>query len=63
MKPNTAFGLFILGLLLALGGVGGIEHSLSDQALFGGLAVAALGLMIMYAGVLALNVSTYYDKE
>ena len=62
MKTNTAFILFTVGFLLTLGGVGGVEHSISDADMLGALAISVVGLLIMFAGTLALNVSNYYDQ-
>ena len=42
---------FVVGFLGTFGAVGGIEHSVTNSALFGGLLVAVLGLGLMYAGV------------
>lgn len=46
-----AFSVFILGLLLALGGVGAVEHSLTDLVLLQGFVVSLAGCAIMAAGV------------
>lgn len=62
MKTSTAFGLFILGLLMALGGVGGVENSIENGALVQSFAIACVGLCVMYCGVSAMQVSDYYDK-
>ena len=63
MKSKTAFGLFIVGLLMCVGGVGGVEASLDNGALVQSFAIACVGLCIMYCGVTALNVSEYYDNH
>lgn len=47
--------LFVTGLLLTLGGVGGIEHSITDSEMISGAIASALGLGIMYCGVLWLQ--------
>jgi hypothetical protein len=47
--------VFITGLLLTLGGVGGIEHSITDSELLSGVIASAVGLGIMYCGVLMLQ--------
>ena len=44
--------LFVFGLLLTLGGVGGIEHSVTDVELMNAGAVAVVGLLIAGAGTL-----------
>jgi hypothetical protein len=47
-----------------MAGVGGIEHSLDNEGLFAGIAASAVGLLIMYAGTLAMKVNesnNYYE--
>lgn len=44
--------LFVFGLLLTLGGVGGIEHSVTDAELMNAGAVAVVGLLIAGVGTL-----------
>ncbi len=64
MKNSTAMILFITGLVLTMFGVGGIEHSMDNAALFAGVAASAVGMLIMYAGTLAMRVnedSSYYE--
>jgi hypothetical protein len=64
MKNSTAMTLFITGLILTMFGVGGIEHSMDNAALFAGIAASAVGMLIMYAGTLAMRVnenSRYYE--
>lgn len=63
MKTNTAFGLFIVGLLMCLGGVGGVEASIDNGTLVQSFAIACVGLCVMYCGVSAMNVSGYYDQQ
>lgn len=63
MKTNTAFALFILGLLLTMFGVGGVENSITDTELLSSLAVSALGLGIMYCGTLGVRNGSYYDER
>jgi hypothetical protein len=64
MKNSTAMTLFVTGLILTMFGVGGIEHSMDNAALFAGIAASAVGMLIMYAGTLAMRVnedSNYYE--
>ena len=63
MTTKTAFALFILGLILTAFGVGGIEHSISDGELLSSMFVSIVGLLIMYAGTVAMRVSDYYDPR
>jgi len=61
MKSSTAMFVFITGLLMTFGAVGGVEHSLTDTELLSALAVSVVGLLTMYCGVLGLRNSDYYD--
>lgn len=64
MTNSTAMILFITGLLLTMLGVGGIEHSMDNQGLFAGVAVSAVGMLIMYASTVAMKVNEgtdYYE--
>jgi hypothetical protein len=63
MKTNTAFGMFILGLVLTMFGVGGVENSLTDLQLLSSVAVAAVGLLIMWVGTLGVRNGSYYDER
>lgn len=42
---------FIVGLLIAFGGVGAVEQSLTNLALLQGFVVSLAGCAIMYAGI------------
>jgi hypothetical protein len=61
MKSSTAMFVFITGLLMTFGAVGGVENSLTDTELLSALAVSVVGLLTMYCGVLGLRNSDYYD--
>ena len=63
MKTRTAMALFIFGLVLTMFGVGGVENSIEDTALLASVAVAALGLGLMYCGTLAVKNGEYYDER
>jgi len=43
--------LFIIGLLVALGGVGAVENSMTAMQLIQGCVVALVGLALCMAGV------------
>jgi len=62
MKTNTAMFLVITGMILTMFGVGGVENSITNTELLGALAVSVVGLLIMYAGTVAIRVSDYYDR-
>ena len=44
----------IVGLLIVFGAVGGMEHDPSSSVLLG-VSLAAVGLLLMYSGVRAMN--------
>jgi hypothetical protein len=53
--------VFIAGLILTLGGVGGIETSVNDEQMLGSMLLALLGLLSMYAGTLGFRNAHYFD--
>ena len=55
---TKGFLFFILGLLLAMGGVGGVETSITNTALLQSAIVAFLGICIMYVGILFVGRET-----
>jgi hypothetical protein len=61
MTTKGAMFVFIAGLILTMGGLGGVEHSISNDDLVGSMLLAILGLLAMYAGTLGLRNSHYYD--
>lgn len=63
MKTQTAFAMFIFGLVLTMFGVGGIEQSVENTALISSVAVSVLGLALMYVGTLGVRNGSYYDER
>ncbi len=63
MKTKTAFGMFILGMILTMFGVGGVENSVEKTALFSSLAVSGLGLLVMWVSTLGVRNGSYYDER
>ena len=61
MTTNQAMFVFIAGLILTLGGVGGIETSVNDEQMLGSMLLALLGLLSMYAGTLGFRNAHYFD--
>ena len=61
MKQGTAMFLFAVGFFLTAFGVGGIEQSITDDAMLTGCVVSALGLAVMYCGTLGLRNAHYYE--
>jgi hypothetical protein len=60
MTTKASMFVFIAGLLMTFGAVGGIEVA-TDGQLLGSMLFACLGLLTMYCGVLGLRNSDYYD--
>ena len=60
MTNNQSMWVFITGLLVTFGAVGGIEQSLDNTALLGSLFIACVGLAIMYVGTLGLRNAESY---
>jgi len=60
MSERSAFFVFIVGLLITIGAVGGIENSVENSALLSSMVVAIVGLLVMYCGVLGLRNADLY---
>jgi len=60
MTEKSAIFVFIIGLLITLGGVGGFENSMETTAMLDSLVVSIVGLAIMYCGALGLRNSNLY---
>ncbi len=52
---RRVFFFIIMGLLLTLLGVGGVENSMTNVELVQSLAVSALGLLFMWVATLMLR--------
>jgi hypothetical protein len=61
MTTKGAMFVFIAGLILTLGGLGGVEHSITNDDLVGSMLLAILGLLAMYAGTLGFRNAHMYD--
>ena len=61
MTTKSAMFVFIVGLLMTFGAVGGIEVSVSNTELMSSMLVAIVGLLTMYCGSLGLRNTSYYD--
>jgi hypothetical protein len=55
MNKPSAFFVIIVGLLVTIVGVSGIEASMDDAGLLSGAAVATVGMLSMGSGVLGLS--------
>jgi uncharacterized membrane protein (UPF0136 family) len=61
MSKRSAMYLIVLGLLLTAGGIGGVEHSVTDIELLQSVAVSVTGLLMMWCATLGLRNSKYFD--
>jgi hypothetical protein len=61
MTTKSAMFVFIVGLLMTFGAVGGIEASVTNMELMSSMVVAIVGLLAMYCGMLGLRNADYYD--
>ena len=55
MSEKSAMFLAMVGLVMTLGGVGGIENSITNSELLDSVIVSIVGLMVMGCGVLAIK--------
>ena len=55
VTQGQAMFVFIVGLLVTMLGVGGVEQSITNTELLQALAVAATGLGCMYCGTLLIK--------
>jgi hypothetical protein len=60
MTSKQSMFVFIVGFILTLGSVGGIEVA-SDSELLSCMIFASLGLLIMYCGTLGFRNAHYFD--
>jgi hypothetical protein len=61
MTTKAAMFVFITGLLMTFGAVGGIEVSVSNMDLMSSMFIAIVGLLVMYAGMLGIRNAHMYD--
>ena len=60
MTTDTkVFFFMMLGLVLTMFGVGGVENSITNTELLSSLAVSALGLLLMWVATLMLRAQGY----
>ena len=60
MTDKQSMFVFVVGLLITFGAVGGIEVSVSNTDLMSSMLVAIVGLLVMYCGVLGLRNAEFY---
>ena len=63
MTTKGAMFVFIVGLLMTFGAVGGIEVSTTNEDMMSSMVIAIVGLLTMYCGMLGLKGADYYDAR
>ena len=61
MTSKQSMFVFIVGLLITFGAVGGVEQSVTNEDLMSSMVIAIVGLLTMYCGMLGLKGAAYYD--
>jgi hypothetical protein len=61
MTTKSAMFVFITGLLLTFGAVGGIEVSTTNEDMMSSMVIAIIGLLTMYAGTLGFRNADMFD--
>jgi hypothetical protein len=61
MTTKAAMFVFITGMLMTFGAVGGIEVSETNTDMMSSMVIAIVGLLAMYCGMLGLKGAAYYD--
>ena len=60
MTNKQAMFVFVVGLLMTFGAVGGIEQSVENTDLMSSMLVAIVGLLTMYCGMLGMRNAEFY---
>lgn len=63
MTTKSAMFVFIVGLVMTFGAVGGIEVSVTNEDMISAMIFAIIGLLTMYCGMLGVKGAAYYDAE
>ena len=61
MTTKGAMFVFITGLLMTMGAVGGIEVSETNTDMMSSMVIAIVGLLTMYCGMLGLRRAHLFD--
>ena len=61
MTTKAAMFVFITGLLMTFGAVGGIEVSTNNEDMMSSMVIAIIGLLTMYCGTLGLRRAHMFD--
>jgi hypothetical protein len=61
MTTKAAMFVFIVGLIMTFGAVGGIEVSTTNEDMMSSMVIAIIGLLTMYAGTLGFRNAHLFD--
>ena len=61
MTTKAAMFVFITGLIMTFGAVGGIEMSVTNEDMMSSMVIAIVGLLTMYAGMLGIRRAHMFD--
>jgi SNF family Na+-dependent transporter len=61
MTTKAAMFVFITGLIMTMGAVGGIEVSTTNEDMMSSMVIAIIGLLTMYCGTLGFRNAHYFD--
>ena len=61
MTTKSAMFVFIVGMLMTMGAVGGIEMSETNTDMMSSMVIAIVGLLTMYCGTLGLRRAYMFD--
>lgn len=61
MTTKSAMFVFIVGFIMTLGAVGGIEVSETNTDMMSSMVIAIVGLLTMFCGTLGLNRAHMFD--
>ena len=61
MTTKSAMFVFIVGMLMTMGAVGGIEVSETNTDMMSSMVIAIVGLLTMYCGMLGLRRAYMFD--
>ena len=61
MTTKSAMFVFIVGLLMTMGAVGGIEVSTTNEDMMSSMVIAMVGLLTMFCGTLGMNRAHMFD--
>jgi hypothetical protein len=61
MTTKQAMFVFIVGFIMTLGAVGGVEVSTTNEDMMSAMVFAIIGLLTMYCGMLGLRRAHLFD--